>query len=501
MNPFTASPGVSGGAQDWSVIIDQQGRGGAVNYREAGGSIPMSWEFGGNDVVAIIYFENEAVWRSRYPWAAGRRSEIVRRVAAEAVRQKAPGSRAEIDERSGWINLRQGSPPPPIPTRDQHLAFRERKAKLMTILAAIVLLLAAAVVGFKSMFSVRSSSGTPFGLSIRTPEHIATLIKTLESYVPSLHRDPAKDRYRLALLLTPQDGSSPGKMIPITQQRPIGEFNLAKLLGCDGTTVWFNLNGIGGVNLRSGNLIGEAELRRANPSLGEPWDDQRRMEFDQRLRVTTADRQRVYEVTPETLQAVPTSPRAAKFPLDPGLQDFLASGVRPSPNEWLGLHSAKAAAGEYKPKARLSRLNRAEDAKELRSFYRSQLGPEVERGSREILSQERVSSDEYFNAAFVRAGAGADPLRLSGPDSFLMIYTSKPGLGGTVMLARVDAAGKILWKADTGIERFKLSQILPDARFMAFIGTRPPVPDKLSEPILVVVDTRSGAASTVSLWQ
>ena len=72
---------------------------------------------------------------------------------------------------------------------------------------------------------------------------------------------------------------------------------------------------------------------------------------------------------------------------------------------------------------------------------------------------------------------------------------------GTLMLARVDPAGKVLWKADTGIERFKLAQILPDARFMAFIGTRPPVPDKVSEPILVVVDNESGVASTVSLWQ
>jgi hypothetical protein len=501
MDPFTASPGVSGAAHDWSVIIDQQGRGGTVNYREAGGCIPMGWEFGGNDVVAIISFENEASWSGRYPWAAGRRSEIVRRVAAEAIRQKAPGCRAEIDERAGWINLRQSSPPPPLPPRPDHQAFRDRKAKLMTLLAVIVLILAAAAIGFKSMFSVRSSSGTPLGLSLRTPEHIATLIQTLESYVPSLHRDPSKDRYRLALLLTPQDGSSPGKMIPLAQHRPAGEFSLVKLLGCDGTTLWFNLNGIGGVDLQSGKRIGEAELRRANPSLGESWDDQRRMEFDQRLRVTTADRQRVYEVTPETLQAVPAGPRVAKFPLGPALQDFLSSGVRPSPTEWLGLHSAKAAAGEYKPKARLSRLNRAEDAKELRSLYRAQLGPEMDRGNREILSQERVFLDEYFNAAFVRTGSEADPVRLSEPDSFLMIYTSKPGLGGTVMLARVDATGKILWKTDTGIERFKLAQILPDARFIAFTGTRPPVPDKVSEPILVIVDNQSGVASTVSLWQ
>ena len=469
-------------------------------YREASGSIPMSWEFGGHDVTALITFADEAAWRLRYPWAVDRRTEILRYVANEVIRHRAPGCRAEIDERLGSIVLRQVSPPPLSP-RAQHLAVRARKNKLMRVIAIFLIVAAAAVVGFKSLFSTRASTGTPLGFSVRTPEHIATLIQTLEPYVPSLHRNPDNDRYRLALLLTPQDGRSAGKMILIAKQRRAQEFNLTKLLGCDGTTVWFNLNGIGGVNLKSGQLVGEAELRRANPSLNETWDDQRRMNFDQRLRVTTADRKTVYEITPETLQVVPASPRAAKSPFDPKPQDFLSSGVRPSPTEWLGVLSPKAAAIAYKPKTWLGRLNRADDAKELRSFYRSQLGPELDRGNREILSQERVSAEEYYNAAFLRIGAEAEPVRLSDPDSFLMIYTSAPGLGGTLVLARVDAAGKILWKTDTGIDRFKLSQILPDARLSAFVGTRPPVPDKVSEPILVTVDHQSGVASTVSLWQ
>jgi hypothetical protein len=255
------------------------------------------------------------------------------------------------------------------------------------------------------------------------------------------------------------------------------------------------------VNLKSGQVIGAAELRRANPSLDESWDDQRRMNFDQRLRITTADRKRVYEVTPDSLEAVPSTPRVATYPFEPKPQRFLSSGVRPSPTEWLGVLSPKEAALAHKPKTTLSRLNLADDAKELRSFFRFQLGPELDRGAREILSQERISTDEYLNAAFVRTNADADPLRLSDADSFLMVYTSQPGLYGTLMLARADGAGKILWQSDTGLDRFTLSQILPDARFMAFRGTRPPVPDKVSEPVLVIVDNRSGASSTVSLWQ
>lgn len=505
MNSPTRLPGSSGGPKDWSLIIEEQGRSGTVNYREAAGSIPMSWEFGGADVVAIIYFENESTWRQRYPWAVERRVEILRRVADEVIRQRAPGCRAEIDLRSGWINIHQGinlhqGSLPPVSLRDPHMAFRARKAKLMTIFAAIVLLLVAAAVGFKSLFSIRTI-GSPLGFSIRTPEHIATLIQTLEPYVPSLNHNPANDRYRLALLLTPQDGRSPGKMISIAKQQPSGEFRLAKLLGCDGTIVWFKFSGIGGVILKTGEVIGAAELHRANSSLDETWDDERRMEFDQRLRVTTADRKRIYEVTPETLQAIPARPRPATLPFDPKPQQYLSAGVRPSPTEWLGVLSPKAAAVEYHPTSRLWRLNRAQDAKEPRSFYHSQLGPELEREIREILSQERVSTDEYLNAAFLRSDADADPLRLSEPVSFLMVYTSQPGLSGTLVVARVDAAGKIIWKTDTGIDRFTLSQFLPDARFAAFIGARPQVPDKVSEPILVIVDNQSGAASAVSLWR
>jgi len=516
MNQPPILPGPSGGPTDWSVVIEEKGRYGTVHYRESGGTLSLSWEFGGNDVVAFISIESEAIWRTRYPWTAGRRAEILKRIAAEVIRQRAPRCHAEIDDRAGWINIREGAPPPAVPTPPRltppvfvppplnpHSAFRERKAKIVTILAIIVLVVAAGAVAFKTMFSVKSGGGNPLGLSVRTPEHIATLIQTLEPYIPTLHRNPANDRYRLALALYPVDGRSPARQITLVTQRPVSEFNLVKLLGCDGTTVWFDLNRIGGVNLKSGKVIGVAELRRANPSLDESVFNPRLMECGQRLRMESADRQRIYEVIPETLQAVPvqTKRNAARSPFEPRLEEFLSAGARPSPAEWLGVISTNDAKGHYKLNSWLYPINRAEDRKELRSLYRAQLGPELERGNREILTLDRISDDEYLNAAFVRAAPEADPLRLSGPDGFLMIYTAKPGLGGTMVLARVDASGKILWKTDTGIDRFKLSQILPDTRFIAFTGTPPAIPDKLPPPLLVIVDTQSGAASTISLWQ
>ena len=90
---------------------------------------------------------------------------------------------------------------------------------------------------------------------------------------------------------------------------------------------------------------------------------------------------------------------------------------------------------------------------------------------------------------------------MQGPDRFLMAYSAKAGLGASLVVARVDVTGKPLWRADTGIDRFKLSQIMPGTPFVAFIGTRPPVPGKVPEPILVVVNSETGGVTTTSPWK
>ncbi|MES2625407.1 MAG: hypothetical protein V4628_09020 [Pseudomonadota bacterium] len=470
---------------NWRVKVTENGRCGSVLYTEPAGSLSFSWEFGGGNTVASIYVETEDAWRTKHPWAAERRIEILQRIASEVIRQKSPTSHAEMDETGGWINLCETPVSQPSATistaraaatvttasnaraaraTTSHLAFRERKAKLMMILAAVLVAVALVAAGLKNMFSIDVPSGSPLGLSLRTPTHIATLIQTLEPYVPSLNRNAGDDRYSLSLFLYPLDGDAPGRMINIATGLGANDFNLVRLVGSDNETVWFNCNGVGGVNLETGKILSEAELRDASPS------------FE-------------------------AEPGSATFPFTPDIQDFLSAGVRPTPTEWLGLHSPQEAAREYQPGARLSRVNRAEDTKELRRFYQAQLGPELDRGNREILSLTPVADAEFLNAAFVRTAPDAEPLRLNSPESFLITYTSTPGLYGTLMLARVDVTGKIIWQADTGIDRFKLTQILPDVNKLAVIGTRPPLPGKVSEPILVIVDNQSGALATSSLWQ
>ncbi len=93
-------------SRDWSVDIGGAGPCGSVTYRDTSGMLACYWEFGGGDTVATIGVGTEAEWTRHHRWAAARRTEILRRIADEVIRQKAPGCRAEIDDQGGFINIR-----------------------------------------------------------------------------------------------------------------------------------------------------------------------------------------------------------------------------------------------------------------------------------------------------------------------------------------------------------------------------------------------------------
>lgn len=78
-----------------------------MTYRESAGSKSFYWEFGGSDTVAIVWVGDLDLWSTRYPWAIGHRRAILERVADEVVRQKAPSRRADIDEKCGYIYVRE----------------------------------------------------------------------------------------------------------------------------------------------------------------------------------------------------------------------------------------------------------------------------------------------------------------------------------------------------------------------------------------------------------
>lgn len=44
-------------------------------------------------------------------------------------------------------------------------------------------------------------------------------------------------------------------------------------------------------------------------------------------------------------------------------------------------------------------------------------------------------------------------------------------------------------------------QVLPGTGIVALVGERPPVPDKVPEPIMVFLNAATGATNEVSLWR
>jgi hypothetical protein len=347
------------------------------------------------------------------------------------------------------------------PTSPQAAPVRRWK-QVQTNFALAVLaaaLLFAGLVWLKDrMFTIDPGDGTPIGLAVRTDRHVAQLIQTLEPYVPSPNRDHSKNTFAISLYLVPLDGSKP-KHVPLRRRQPPTAFVHAKLLGSDGRALWFDVAGTGAVDLTSFKLLRPAELRDPPPK-------------------------------PKSTSALPFGPK---------VEHHLAAGLFVGANEWLALLSAASVQGDYGIGRHVKRIVHADERREPRRLYRAVLEGEAMPGRYPIASMEPLSTAEYLNAAFVRPDDASEPLRLTNPDGVLMIYTSAPGLTGTLVAARVDLAGTVRWTVDTGVDRFSLKQILPGETSTVFVGTRPPVPGKVSEPLLVLVEHADGSARTVSL--
>ncbi len=99
-------------AQSWSVECKPFGQSGYVFYHEGSHELPLYWEYGGGETVLIVRVEEPERLSMRFPWVAGRERLILGRVAAELIRQQAPGCRTEIDEKDLAIYVREQKPPP-----------------------------------------------------------------------------------------------------------------------------------------------------------------------------------------------------------------------------------------------------------------------------------------------------------------------------------------------------------------------------------------------------
>jgi hypothetical protein len=462
-----------------TVTITDDGRSGSAEYREDRGGLSFYWEFAGDDAVAVAQVSDLDSWRSPPSWLAARRTTVLRFVADELVRQKAPACRAEIDEATGSIVIRRGGAAgagtdqrfgrraTPAPIASPNARFIEKYRSLRTKLALAVLALTAAAAGIlwikQNLLVIDPGKGSPVGSSARTDKHIATFIQHLEPYTPSLHRDHSQDRYRLSVFLVPLDGGEP-KLVPFRGGLSGGSYSLARILGSDGRTLWFEAGETGGIDLQTFTLRSDAEVRAAG-TLPQP------------------------------------KRYGASFDA-PKPDYFLAAGAFVEGTQWLGVHSFGEFERDLGPRRSLRRVVPAVSSREMRRLYRAVATPDNINGNYlRIVSSAPVGKEEFFNAAFVRMDYESEPLRLDDPDGMLMLFSSDAGRNATIMIARVDVTGAIRWKADTQLDRFTLAQLLPGDGRLALVGARVPVPDKVSEPLLVLVDHATGALTFHSLWR
>lgn len=83
------------------VNIIEKGPSGTIQYSEGfwkKNTCEFYWEFGGGDVLATIWFPTEEKWNENYPWARGRRKEIMSTVAEQVRHQKARSSKIQWED-------------------------------------------------------------------------------------------------------------------------------------------------------------------------------------------------------------------------------------------------------------------------------------------------------------------------------------------------------------------------------------------------------------------
>ena len=74
----------------WTVTIEEHGRSGLIHYREGENAASFYWEFGGGPAVVLIWPPHNERWDEMLPWAKGRKADIIKNVASDVCRQKAP---------------------------------------------------------------------------------------------------------------------------------------------------------------------------------------------------------------------------------------------------------------------------------------------------------------------------------------------------------------------------------------------------------------------------
>ena len=367
------------------------------------------------------------------------------------------------------------------------------------LVIAVLVLLAAGLAAWQ--FASIKSTGVPLGAAVRTPTHILQLIHTTERYLPTLHRNPDKDRFRIDLLAIPIADPARQQTFTLRRQQQRNALQpMTKILGADGDVAWVDALGVFAVNLKTGRIVSEADLRKLNPEL-HLFLNSVRPEFSDRFVAVSPDWSAAYAFSTDTFKASAVAPPARGSWMEERFRDrlegSLCSGGLVSSNEWIAVVTAGDAKSDFKTGFSLPREFTAGEKDQARQLFHGTADTSQSRAR--IENSERLGTAEYRAANFLRTKPGGPILRSSNTDSVFLLHRVGAELFAPFTLTRMSPDGKPLWSAATGIGR--LQQVLPGADAIALVGERTPVPSKVPEPILVLVSARTGTTSTVSLWR
>ncbi len=336
------------------------------------------------------------------------------------------------------------------------------------------------------------------GDSLRVGDKFATLVVVLRP--ASFFEENNRSFYGVDLVLHDVTDVSRVEIVKLTERGDETELrNEAKLLGTDGRRVWIYAHTLVGLDLSTRQKIGFEELSKANPSLAPFWVQESKFYsvggVAPKLRLKVGDA-RQFELDPGTLvgtayedekwakaksyadsqkQWAEYNEKMSMFGVGPDV--YFWKGEKVGDGEWFGLMTGEEAGKVKESGVPTGRASRS-------SGKTSGLWKVKDREA------ERVGGVEYLDAGFLREEKAAKPVRLEGPAGYLVMHQSRLGADGTLVLTRVDLAGKKVWEVNTGIG--KLDQVLHGAKYLGLVGETP--------QWILAVDLRDGTLTQAEIY-